>query len=259
MYNFFYESYLLFIFLKLTKGEIMNRRSKLIIAILIVIIIGIAVILFGSMFGGEKLSSGDKDILVCAIDESEPRPGMGAVDMAFLVHMNDGGITNYTPIYPHGMVHPSIAEPEEYQAMGAGEKLLLHDCFYWEDKQQCMQYAKEILEYNTNYSCDAVIAVNSQAIDNIISAAGTLKYNGEEVNASGIDFIREEQNTMGMTRGDSVMVIVNALMQAAKDPDKRDKMINAAVSEYTAGNIAMYPEGSFMELLASKGLQAMFG
>ena len=237
----------------------MNLRSKLIIGILLVLIIGIATVLLGSIFIGDNtLSSGDKAILVCAIDESEPRPGMGAVDMAFLVHLNDGGIANYTPIYPHGMIHPTVAEPPEYQAMGAGERLLLHDCFYWEDKQQCMQYAKEILEHNTNYSADAVIAINSQAIDSIISSAGSLKYNGEDVNASSIDFIREEQNNMGMTRGDSVMVIVNALIQAAKDPDKRDKMMEAALSEYSAGNIAMYPEGSFVELLASKGIKAMF-
>ena len=236
----------------------MKTRSKLIIGILLIIIIGIVFIVFGTFFMSEDLSSGGKNILVCAIDESEPRPGMGACDMAFLVHLDDGGIQNYTPIYPHGMVHPSVAEPQEYQAMGAGSKLLLHDCFYWEDKQQCMQYAKEILEYNTNYTADAVIAVNSQAIDNIIASAGTLKYNGEEVQASGIDFIREEQNTMGMTRGDSVMTIVNALTQAAKDPEKRDKMIQAAINEYEVGHIAMYPEGSFVKLLASKGIQAMF-
>ncbi len=252
--NYIYYSYIL----KLKKGEIMNRRSKLIISILIVLIIGIVFVLIGGLFMGENLSSGDKDILICAIDESEPRPGMGACDMAFLVHLTDGGITNYTPIYPHGLIHPTVAEPPEYQAMGAGERLLLHDCFYWEDNQQCMQYAKEIVEHNTDYNVDAVIAINSQAIDNIISSAGTLKSNGEEVNASSIDFIREEQNTMGMTRGDSVMVIVNALTEAAKDPDKRDAMMKAALDEFSAGHIAMYPEGSFVELLASKGVKAMF-
>ncbi len=237
----------------------MNRRSKLIIGILIVIILAILVFAIGTFFISDDLSSGDKDILICAIDESEPRPGMGACDMAFLVHLNDGGIANYTPIYPHGMTHPTVAEPEEYQAMGAGSKLLLHDCFYWSDNQQCLQYAKEILEHNTNYTVDAVVAINSQALDNIISSAGTLKSNGEDVNASAIDFIREEQNTMGMTRGDSVMVIVNALVNAAKNPEKRDKMMEAALKEYSEGHIAMYPEGSFAKLLASKGIQAMVG
>ncbi|MBQ6813808.1 MAG: DUF4012 domain-containing protein [Methanobrevibacter sp.] len=237
----------------------MKRSTKLIIGILIVIIIGIVAVLAGSIFTQEDLSSGGKNILVCAIDETEPRPGMGACDMAFLVHLDDGGIRNYTPVYPHGMTHPSVAEPSEYQAMGAGSKLLLHDSFYWDDKQQCMQYAKEIVEANTNYTVDAVIAVNSQALDNIISSAGTLKSNGEEVNATGLDFIREEENNMGMTRGDSVMTIVNALMDAAKDPDKRNAMLEATMSEYNAGHIAMYPEGSFVKLLASKGVKAMLG
>lgn len=236
----------------------MDRRKKLIMAILVVILIGLLIVGLGNIFfGGTDLSTGEKDILVCAIDESEPRPGMGACDMAFLVHLDDGGIKNYTPIYPHGMVHPTVAEPSEYQAMGAGSRLLLHDCFYWEDNQLCMQYAKEILEYNTNYTADAVIAVNSEAIDKIISSAGKLKVNGTEVNATGIDFIREEQDTGGLNRGDSVMTVAHALMKAAKQPDKRTAMVQSALDEYNSGHIAMYPEGSFMKLLASKGVKAM--
>ena len=235
----------------------MTRTKKLIIAILIVILIGLLASIYGALNSGPNLTEENKDILLLTADKYEQ--SNGGVDMAFMIHLENGSFANYTPIYPHGMTHPTVAEPEEYQAMGAGSKLLLHDCFYWSDNQQCLQYAKEILEHNTNYTVDAVVAINSQALDNIISSAGTLKSNGEDVNASAIDFIREEQNTMGMTRGDSVMVIVNALVNAAKNPEKREKMMEAALKEYSEGHIAMYPEGSFAKLLASKGIQAMVG
>ena len=67
----------------------MNRRKKLIIAILVVILIGLLIIIAGSLFftSNSELATGNKTILVCAIDESEERPGMGACDMAFLVSL----------------------------------------------------------------------------------------------------------------------------------------------------------------------------
>jgi len=236
----------------------MKRQKKLIIAILFVILIGIIILTLGQIyFGGEDLSTGDRNILVLAIDESEPRPGMGAVDMAFLVHLTDGGIENYTPIYPHGLRHPTVAEPEEYQAMGAGAMLLLHDSFYWDNDQQDLIYAKEIVESNTNYSIDAVVAVNSEAVDNVISSAGQLTVNGSKINASGIDLIRESQYEGGETRGDAVMKLSKALIKASKDPTKRNSMVQTAIQEYSNGNIAMYPQGSFMKLLASKGVKAV--
>ena len=57
----------------------MNRRKKIIIAIIIVILIGLITIIAGVLFinTGGNLASGNGNILVCAIDESEPRPGMG--------------------------------------------------------------------------------------------------------------------------------------------------------------------------------------
>lgn len=179
---------------------------------------------------------------------------MGACDMAFIVSLQDGELVNYTEIYPHGMTHPNASEPQEAQEQGAGEKLLLHDSFWDNDTKKSMQLAKEIVEYNTSENIDAVVAVNSEALDAILKSAGTLDVNGTQMNASGIDIIREEQYTGGQTRGAAVMDIVKAAGHAASDPFKKAEMVNAALDQYSKGNIVMDPPGAFVGLLASKGI-----
>ena len=68
----------------------MRRRKKLIIAILLVILIGLIAVIAGELFlpHDNELAQGSKNILVCAIDESEPRPGMGeqAKNCYFTIH-----------------------------------------------------------------------------------------------------------------------------------------------------------------------------
>ena len=235
----------------------MNRRKKLIIAILIVIFIGLLTIIAGVLFLNTSgdLSSGDGNILVCAIDESEPRPGMGACDMAFIVYLRNGEIVNYTAIYPHGMTHPNASEPAEAQAQGAGPRLLLHDSFWDSDNVISMTLAKEIVEYQTNIPIDAVVAINSEGLDAILDAASPLQVNGQTINASGIDIIREEQDSGGESRGDAVLDIVRAVAQSATNADKRSAMVNVALDQYSKGNIVMEPQGSFIGLLASKGIE----
>ena len=234
----------------------MRRRKKLIIVILLVILIGLLSVIAGTLFlpHDNELASGTKNILVCAIDESEPRPGMGACDMAFLITLKDGELTNYTAIYPHGMTHPNATEPQEAQEQGAGEKLLLHDSFWENDTKKSMQLAKEIVEYNTNQSVDAVVAVNSEALDAILQSAGTIDVNGTQKNASGIDIIREEQYDDGVSRGAAVMDVVKAVGHASENPMTKAAMVNAALDQYSKGNIVMEPQGSFVGLLASKGI-----
>lgn len=240
----------------------MNRTKKLIIAILIVVLIGLIVIIAGALFvqdSNSELSNGTKNILVCAIDESEDRPGMGACDMAFIVRLEDGTLKDYTPFYPGGMTHPNATEPVEYQQQGAGSALLMHDSFYDSDNAIGMRLAKEIVEYRTNESIDSVVAINSEALDAILSAAGSLDINGQQTNASGIDIIREEDWGQGVSRGDAVMDIVKAAAAKAKDPTVKAAMVNAALDQYSKGNIIMDEEGAFVGLLASKGIETFFG
>ena len=238
----------------------MDRAKKLIIAIIIVVLIGLFAMI-GSvvLFNDTHLEEGSKNILVCAIDESEDRPGMGACDMAFIVHIEDGTLKGYTPVYPGGLTHPTAAEPREAQEQGAGSALLLHDAFWDADNSRGMQLAKEIVEYRTNVSIDSVVAVNTQALDAVLAAAAPLEVNGQIMDARGIDFIREEDFNNGVSRGDAVMEIVKAAANSAKDPVKKSAMVNAALDQYSKGNIIMDQEGAFVGLLASKGIETFFG
>ena len=83
----------------------------------------------------------------------------------------------------------------------------------------------------------------------------TRKINGTTVNASGIDIIREEQSNGGESRGDAVLDIVRAAAESATNPDKKAAMINVALSEYSKGDIIMTPQGSFVGLLATEGIE----
>ena len=239
----------------------MDRTRRLLIAILIVVLIGLIAIIAGALFIGHdsELTQGDKNILVCAIDESEDRPGMGACDMAFIVHLENGTLKNYSAIYPGGMTHPTASEPQEAQSQGAGSALLLHDAFWDEDNAVGMQYAKEIVEYQTGTPIDSVVAINSEALDAILSAAGPLEINGQTTDASGIDIIREEDWGNGVSRGDAVMDIGKAVANAASNnPDVKSAMVNAALDQYSKGNIIMDEQGAFAGLLASKGFESIF-
>lgn len=233
----------------------MERKNKLIIAIIIVAAIGIVAVVWGTFFSGPDLLKGEKNILVLAVDETEERPGMGAVDMAFVVKLKDGNIVNYTAIYPGSMKHSTEAEPAE---AGSG-KLLLHDALWYNDTTRGMGLAKEIVESNTNITTDAVVAINTKVLDGIISSAGSININGTETNVSGLDLVREndELNGGSMTRGEAVMALAKSISTSAKDETTHEKMVQAALDQYSKGNIVMVPEGSFMNLIASKGLRSL--
>ena len=62
-----------------------------------------------------NLMLGEHHVLVLAADPSEPRPGMGGIDMAFVVTVVDGDIKNMTAVYPGGMAHPTAAAPLSYR------------------------------------------------------------------------------------------------------------------------------------------------
>ena len=238
----------------------MNRTRKLIIAILIVVLIGLFAIIASALFMGSdtNLDEGSKNILVCAIDETEDRPGMGACDMAYIVHIENGTLKNYTPFYPGGMTHPTASEPLEAQEQGAGSALLMHDAFWDADNAKGMQLAKEIVEYRSNISIDSVVAINTQALDAILDSAAPLEVNGKTLNVTALDFIREEDWGNGVDRADAVMEIVKAAANSAKDPVKKASMINAALDQYSKGNIIMDQQGAFVGLLASKGIETFF-
>ena len=114
---------------------------------------------------------------------------------------------------------------------------------------------------------DAVVLVYTDGIDAIIDSIRPLKVNGEVKNLTAEDIIRENdayqgypgnENVQGtMSRADAVMVLVKALSNAAKDPEKKETMVKAAMNEYNNGNIVMTPKGSFARLLATKGFESI--
>lgn len=237
----------------------MNRSKKLIIAILLVILIGLLTIIAGALFLTPNLTEQSKNVLVLASDRGEQQNG--AIDMAFMVHLENGSISNYTPIYPGGKAHPTQPAPG-----GLSGKMLMHDCL-WNGARQGMEYAKEIVESTTGMKSDAVVIVYTDGIDAVINSVAPLEVDGQPTNLSAEDIIRENDayngysgndNVQGnMSRGDAVIVLVKALAQAAQDPTKKNTMIQTALDQYSKGNILMTPEGSFTRLLATKGFESL--
>ena len=237
----------------------MKRSKKLIIAILLVILIGIWVMIAGTLFMGPDLTSESKDILVLASDKYE-QPN-GGVDMAFMVHLENGSLKNYTPVYPGGMSHPTQPAPG-----GIGGKMMMHDCL-WDGTENGMKYAQEIVEANTGMHSDAVVLIYDEGLDNIIDSVRPIYINGQESNLSAVDMVRQNdayngyagnENVPGtMSRGDAVMELAKALANITKDPQKKNTMIQVALQEYSNGNIIMQPQGSFAKLLATKGIDKL--
>lgn len=238
----------------------MKRTKKLIIAILLVVLIGLLTMIAGALFlSGPDLTQESKNILVLASDKTE-QPN-GAVDMGFMVRLENGSLKNYTPVYPGGMAHPTQGAPG-----GIGGRMMLHDCL-WDGTKQGTEYAKEIVEANTGMHADAVVIVYDEGLDNIIDSIRPLYVDGKESNLSATDIVRSNdayngyagnENVQGtMSRGDSVMVLVKALVNVTKNPEKKSTMINQALKEYSNGNIIMEPQGSFAKLLATKGIEQL--
>ena len=235
----------------------MNRTKKLIIAILLVILLGLIMIIVGALFMTPDLTMESKNILVLASDKTE-QPN-GSVDMAFMVHLENGSLKNYTPVYPGGMTHPTQAAPG-----GLSGKMFLHDCL-WDGTDQGMEYAREIVAANTGMESDAVVIVYDEGLDNVIDSIRPLEVDGKVTNLSATDIVRSNdayngypgsENVQGnMSRGDAVMELAKALSNAAKDPTKKSTMVQKALEEYSKGNILMKPEGSFTRLLATKGFE----
>lgn len=238
----------------------MERKNKLIIAIMIVAGIGVLAVAWGTFLSGPNLSSENKNILVLAGEKGEQQGG--SVDMAFMVKLENGSIKKYTPIYPGGKTHPTQPAPGNLKG-----KMHLHDCM-WNGPEQGMQHAKEIVEASTGNKSDAVVYVSTDGLDAVMDSIRPLEVDGVETNLSAADIVRKNDNYAGysgrtsemngkMSRGNAVLVLVKALSQAATDPDKRNTMIQTALDQYSKGNILMTPKGSFVSLMATKGFDQL--
>lgn len=231
----------------------MNKKG-IIIIILILAMVGIVAGAYYLFIGNSvDVSVGEHEVLVLCVDPSEKRPGLGAVDMAYIVTMNDGKVTNKTPLYPHDMVHPTAPVPTYLKNLGE-TKLRLHDSFWENDTEKDAKLAQEIVEYNTGIKTDIVLVVTPEAVNAVINAIGPISVPGSgQVTGSSIQWLRENQEG-GVTRGDAVGSVMSAIFNATNDKSKMLILLNVGINQYNAGNIYVFPKGAFSKFLISEGI-----
>lgn len=221
--------------------------------ILFLIIVGLLSVAYEHRTSKGDLMKGEHKILLLTADPSEPRPGIGAVDMAFVFTIKNDKITQITPIYPGDMAHPTAIPPDYLKNRGL-EKLYLHDTLWWEDAEFGAKLAQETVEHNTGIKTDIVVIVTPEAVDAIIEAVGPVYVPGVGyVHGSSIDFLREEQKG-GLSRGDAVESLIGSITQTLNDRTKYLAFTKACVIEYGRGNIVVVPEDVFLQFVVSNRL-----
>ncbi|MGC9516296.1 MAG: DUF4012 domain-containing protein [Methanomicrobiales archaeon] len=233
-------------------------KKDYIIVILFFLIVGLGFIAYQfNTSAQQNVMQGEHKVLLLAADPSEPRPGIGAIDMGFIITVKDGKILNNTPVYPGGMAHPTEAAPLEVQKQGVS-RLLLHDSFWSEDNDKNAKLAQEIVEYNTGEKTDIVVVVTPEAVDAMIQAVGPIYVEGSgNINGSSIEFLRSEQDVGGLSRGNAIESVMKAIAEASKDKTKYLALVQAAISQYSQGNIVVIPQGAFIQFVMSSGLSGV--
>lgn len=238
----------------------MNIRKGILVVILILIfVIGASTAFLIYQYeqpSSTNVMKGDHNILLLLADTDEKRPGIGAVDMAYAIHVVNGNIMNLTPIYPGGMKSDKIMEPA---AAGSG-KMKLNDALWYADTTTDAANAQEIVQYNTGIKTDAVVIITPAAVDAMINSVGPIYVQGYGyVTHDSIDVIRnltEEKNST-LSRGQGTDLLMNPVLAAAKDPNKSPALFQAVVEQYLQGNIVVIPKDLFTQFAISKGLNTM--
>jgi len=230
--------------------------SRKLIALLIIIVsAGIYVSYFYTQ-GKEKFEGNYNVLLLCA-DPSEPRPGVGAVDMVFVVNVNQGKIVNMTPVYPGGLAHPTKSPNSELR--NYADKLYLHDSLWSSDVEEGSKIAQEIVEYHTGLKTNLVVIVTPEAIDAMIKAIGPVYVEGQGyVSGNSIEFLRGEQDNGGMSRGNAVQSLMNGLKKKAQDPKNRKVLMETASAQYAQGKLYVIPSTVFQEFVIYEGVNSIF-
>jgi len=234
----------------------MSRKLIVLIILLIIIVsAGIYVSYFYTQ-GKEKFEGNYNVLLLCA-DPSEPRPGVGAVDMVFVVNVNQGKIVNMTPVYPGGLAHPTKSPNSELR--NYADKLYLHDSLWSSDVEEGSKIAQEIVEYHTGLKTNLVVIVTPEAIDAMIKAIGPVYVEGQGyVSGNSIEFLRGEQDNGGMSRGNAVQSLMNGLKKKAQDPKNRKVLMETASAQYAQGKLYVIPSTVFQEFVIYEGVNSIF-
>ena len=235
--------------------------KKIIFLIVVLIVLGI-IATFGiyqyEQPASTNVMKGNHTILLLTADPSEPRPGIGAVDMAFAIGVRDGDIVNMTPIYPGSMRSATVMEPAEANA--GGGHMLLHDSLWYADINTDVKNAQEIVQTNTGIKTDAVVIVKPTAVDAILNSVAPLNIPGypSGSNAS-IDYIRSisEGKNASMSRGAATETLMKPVLSAMKDPSKSPALFKTVLEQYAKGNIVVVPSSLMTQFAISKGLSAV--
>lgn len=236
----------------------MRRFFKILIVLILILIGSVAAF---AIYTYEQPSSsnvmkGDHNILVLLADTDEQRPGIGAVDMAYVFHVKDGDIKNITTLYPGGMRSKTIDEPA---AAGTG-KMLLNDALWYNNTAQDAQDAQSIVKDNTNITTDSVVIIKPSAVDAVVNAVGPINVPGYgDVTNNTIDVIRNltEKNNSTLSRGNATDLIMNPILAAAKNPAKAPQLFQVIIQQYTTGNIVVIPKDLVTQFAISKGINSL--
>jgi Protein of unknown function (DUF4012) len=228
--------------------------SKKVIFIFLLIIIFCLVFVYENTISQQKNLKGEYRLLLLTADPSEKRPGMGAVDMAFIILVKNGTIKQVLPIYPGSMSHPTAKPPEYLEKYQGVKKLYLHDVLWDRNPEIGSKLAQEIISYYTGIKTDIVVIVKPTAVDALISSVGPIYVPGEGyVNGNSITLLRNEQKN-GMKRGNAVESLMYSLANASKDKEKYLKLLKVAIVELSQGNIVVIPKEFFIKFIIENGL-----
>ena len=246
-----------------------NIRNRTILFILIPILV-IGSVAAYTLFNYESaVKSGtweNHQLLFILIDDTEPQGGggPGAVDMAFVANFTNGKVENITPIYPGDMApSTNISAPSDVAGSvnsldNTETNLLLVDSFYWSNLTQDSQYAQQIVQSNTGIQTDGVMIIKPEAVDAIDNAVGPIYVNGTQIGGSSLTYVRMLQHSDNQSRGDSVLTLFNAIVNASST-SKLPSLISTINSQNSQGNIVTIPSGLIGQLITEEGANKLFG
>jgi hypothetical protein len=233
--------------------------KKLIALIILIIAASCASVIISHYYSqGKEKFEGNYSVLLLCVDTSEQRPGLGAIDMAFVINVNHGKVVNMTPIYPGGMAHPTLTPTADMQSYGI-TKYYLHDSLWNSDVESGAKIAQETVEYNTGLKTDLIVIVTPESIDAIINAIGPIYVEGQgNVTGDAVNFLRDEQNDSGMSRGSAVESLMDGIKDAAENQSNRKAMIETVSSQYSQGHIYVFPSEVFQQFITYEGINNLF-
>ena len=195
-------------------------------------------------------------MLLLCVDTSEQRPGVGAVDMAFVVNVNQGKVVKLTPVYPGGLAHPTMSPTADMRSNGV-DRLYLHDSLWSDDVEKGSKIAQEIVEYHTGLKTDLVVIVTPESIDAIINSIGPIYVKGQGyVSGNSVEFLREEQDKDGMS-GQCSTVPDGGYKTAIQDPSNRKILMETGFLSIRQGKHLRHSFKRFPGILVYEGINTL--